>query len=114
MNISENEVHSAIYCSENEYFARRCRHYKAKESKAELIPNELAVSRKEKTITRSSVEKALAKVLEAGRGVLPVEMSSPKQLGTFGASYLYPVFIQFGLIVHVAPMKSRCAGKRGE
>ena len=73
--------------------------------------NELAVSRKEKTITRSSVEKALAKVLEAGRGVLPVEMSSPKQLGTFGASYLYPVFIQFGLVVHVAPMKSRCAGK---
>ena len=30
MNISENEAHSAIYCSENEYFARRCRHYKAK------------------------------------------------------------------------------------
>lgn len=41
MNISENEVHSAIYCSENEYFARRCRHYKAKESKAELIPKQL-------------------------------------------------------------------------
>ena len=37
MNISENEVHSAIYCSENEYFARRCRHYKAKESKAEPL-----------------------------------------------------------------------------
>lgn len=38
MNISENEAHSAIYCSENEYFARRCRHYKAKESKAECLP----------------------------------------------------------------------------
>lgn len=37
MNISENEAHSAIYCSENEYFARRCRHYKAKESKAESL-----------------------------------------------------------------------------
>ena len=37
MNISENEAHSAIYCSENEYFARRCRHYKAKESKAEWL-----------------------------------------------------------------------------
>ena len=37
MNISENEAHSAIYCSENEYFARRCRHYKAKESKAESV-----------------------------------------------------------------------------
>ena len=30
MNISENEAHSAIYCSKNESFARRCRHYKAK------------------------------------------------------------------------------------
>lgn len=39
MNISENEAHSAIYCSENEYFARRCRHYKAKESKAEWLPS---------------------------------------------------------------------------
>ena len=37
MNISENEAHSAIYCSENEYFARRCRHYKVKESKAEWL-----------------------------------------------------------------------------
>ena len=40
MNISENEAHSAIYCSENEYFARRCRHYKAKESKAECLPQQ--------------------------------------------------------------------------
>ena len=42
MNISENEVHSAIYCSENEYFARRCRHYKAKESKAEWLPSRIS------------------------------------------------------------------------
>ena len=37
MNNSENEAHSAIYCSKNEYFARRCRHYKAKESKAKWL-----------------------------------------------------------------------------
>lgn len=42
MNISENEVHSAIYCSENEYFARRCRHYKAKESKAEWLAERIS------------------------------------------------------------------------
>ena len=42
MNISENEAHSAIYCSENEYFARRCRHYKAKESKAEWLPSRIS------------------------------------------------------------------------
>ena len=37
IDFSENEVHSAIYYSENEFFARRCRHYKAKESKAEWL-----------------------------------------------------------------------------
>lgn len=42
MNISENEVHLAIYCSENEYFARRCRHYKAKESKAEWLASRIS------------------------------------------------------------------------
>lgn len=42
MNISENEAHSAIYCSENEYFARRCRHYKAKESKAEWLASKIS------------------------------------------------------------------------
>lgn len=42
MNISENEAHSAIYCSENEYFARRCRHYKAKESKAEWLGEKIS------------------------------------------------------------------------
>ena len=42
MNISENEAHSAIYCSENEYFARRCRHYKAKESKAEWLSSRIS------------------------------------------------------------------------
>ena len=42
MNISENEAHSAIYCSENEYFARRCRHYKAKESKAEWLAEKIS------------------------------------------------------------------------
>ena len=38
MNFSENEVHSLILRSENEHFARRCRHYKSKDSKAEDLP----------------------------------------------------------------------------
>ena len=42
MNNSENEAHSAIYCSKNEYFARRCRHYKAKESKAEWLASRIS------------------------------------------------------------------------
>lgn len=37
MKFSENEAHSANYRSKNELFMRRCRHYKAKESKAEWL-----------------------------------------------------------------------------
>ena len=40
MNFSENEVHSLILRSENEHFARRCRHYKSKDSKAEWLPSD--------------------------------------------------------------------------
>ena len=38
MNFSENEAHFEIYRSKNEHFARRCRHYKSKDSKAECLP----------------------------------------------------------------------------
>lgn len=37
MSFSENEAHSANYRSKNELFMRRCRHYKAKGSKAEWL-----------------------------------------------------------------------------
>ena len=37
MKISDNEAHSATYRSENEHFARRCRHYKSKDCKAEWL-----------------------------------------------------------------------------
>ncbi|MCD8364277.1 MAG: hypothetical protein LUC83_00370 [Clostridiales bacterium] len=57
---------------------------------------EMKVDRKEKTVTRSSVEMAYRKALEGG-------VSGPKKLGVFGASYLYPVFKRFGLI---APAES--------
>lgn len=62
--------------------------------------NEIVVSRKEKTITRSSVEKALSVVIGKNEP-LPVKMSTPKELGVFGASYIYPVFIRFGLVEHI-------------
>ena len=60
MNISENEAHSAIYCSENEYFARRCRHYKAKESKAEWLGEKISWSEiryKDRKIHENGLEK---------------------------------------------------------
>jgi len=63
--------------------------------------NELCVSRKFKTITQSSVEKALDVVIEKSGGGYPVQMFTPKEMGTFGASYIYPLFIRFGLVEHV-------------
>ena len=42
MNFSENEAHSEIYRSKNEHFARRCRHYKSKDSKAEWLPSRIS------------------------------------------------------------------------
>ncbi len=53
---------------------------------------ELFVSRKEKSITRSSVEMAFRRALALG------EVSGPKKLRVFGASYLYPVFLRLGVI----------------
>lgn len=55
--------------------------------------NEMHVSRKEKSITRVTVNMAFYRAIELN-GVV----SGPKKLGTFGASYLYPVFIQLGII----------------
>lgn len=58
--------------------------------------NEMFVSRKDKSLTRATVNLAFYKALllqkEAGR------VTGPKKLGTFGASYLYPIFIGIGVI----------------
>ncbi len=53
------------------------------------------VSRKSKSITQSTVMMAFHKALELGG-----QATGPKKLGTFGASYLYPVFVEIGVIPH--------------
>lgn len=58
-----------------------------------LKGHEMFVSRKDKSITKASIIMAFHKVLELGRVV-----KGPKKLGTFGASYLYPIFIHMGVI----------------
>lgn len=55
--------------------------------------NEIFVSRKTKSITKASVNLALEKIIELN-GVV----TGPKKLECFGASYLYPIFIEMGLI----------------
>ena len=54
---------------------------------------ELFFTRKEKSITRATVELAYERAVELGGMV-----AGPKKLGVFGASYLYPVFMRIGVI----------------
>ncbi len=54
---------------------------------------ELFVNRKEKSITESSVRICYERAVEMN-GIVP----GPKKLGVFGASYLYPVLVRFGVI----------------
>ena len=57
---------------------------------------ELFVNRRWKSITVSTVRRALEKItqLEAAGEVI----TGPKKIGCYGASYLYPVFLQLGII----------------
>lgn len=57
---------------------------------------EMFVDRKNKSLTKSTVFMAFRKALELQKDGGPV--TGPKKLGTFGASYIYPVFIQLGVI----------------
>ena len=54
---------------------------------------EMFVNRKSKSITQATVYMAFRKALELGGTA-----SGPKKLGTFGASYLYPIFMRLGVI----------------
>lgn len=67
--------------------------YLIRERRDGAMGGEMFISRKEKSITQSTVFMALHKALELGGDVV-----GPKKLGTFGASYLYPVFICLGVI----------------
>ncbi len=55
--------------------------------------DEMFVDRKEKSISRATVMKAYRRVIE-----LDGALKGPKVLGTFGASYLFPIFVKMGLI----------------
>ncbi|MCD8088738.1 MAG: hypothetical protein LUE22_09220 [Oscillospiraceae bacterium] len=59
----------------------------------EVRGGEMFVDRKEKSITKSSVEMAYRKAVE-----MDGKVSGPKKLGVFGASYLYPVLVRLGVI----------------
>ena len=74
--------------------------YMLKPNRAGDKSGELIISRKSKGVTRASVELAYDRVVEVRNNqkqMIPV-MTTPKRLNVFGASYLYPMFIRFGLI----------------
>lgn len=54
---------------------------------------EMFVNRKSKSLTQATVFMAFRKAMELGGAV-----AGPKKLGTFGASYLYPIFVRLGVI----------------
>lgn len=54
---------------------------------------EMFVNRKSKSITQATIFMAFHKAMELGGAV-----AGPKRLGTFGASYLYPIFVKLGVI----------------
>ena len=58
--------------------------------------NELFISRKEKSVTRASVNMAFETAVRLQRE--GSEITGPKMLGCFGASYLYPIFIRIGVM----------------
>lgn len=56
---------------------------------------EIFFNRKEKSVTRATVMRAF----HQARQIQKIEgcVSGPKKLGTFGASYLYPIFLRIGV-----------------
>ena len=57
---------------------------------------EVFVNRKSKSITQAAVFMAYNRAVELTKETGSV--NDPEQLGTFGASYLYPVFVRIGVI----------------
>ena len=60
-----------------------------------ITGNELFIDRKEKSITRSTVNMAYRRARELMRNEGKVK--GPKQLKVFGASYLLPIFVELGI-----------------
>lgn len=95
-NAGEQQLWDALILHQREPF------YTAKglEYTYTIKGNEMFCTRKEKSITRATVDIALKKVeemREIQKEAVPV-VTGPKKLGCFGASYLYPILIRIGWI----------------
>ena len=74
--------------------------YEFKRNRKGNSTDELIFSRKNKGVTRAIVELAYDRVVSARekQGVNVPKLNSPKRLNVFGASYLDPMFIRFGIM----------------
>lgn len=80
--------------AENE--GREFRTFKGLSFTYRIQGNEMFISRKKKSLTRSSLNIAYRN----GRKLMEEEgfVSGPKKLGTFGASYIYAIFKELSII----------------
>ncbi len=62
----------------------------------EVRGNEVFFDRKVKSVTRSTIIRGYRKALELVAS--GVQITTPKQLGVFGASYLLPVLAWLGVV----------------
>lgn len=69
--------------------------------------NEIFIDRKQKSVTRSTVDIAFQTVRNN-----PDAITGPKKIGCFGASYLYPIFVRFGLIRSQFVPGTKCDGTK--
>lgn len=90
-NPTEENLWAAIEAFEGHPFSTE----KGLSLKYTVKGGEIFFSRKEKSVTRATVLKAFnrARQIQKDEGCV----SGPKKLGTFGASYLYPVFLRIGV-----------------
>ena len=91
--LSENEQEAALW--RMLVYLQGCVFLTAKGLKFtyKIKGGEMFVNRKSKSITQATVLMAFRKTMELGGTV-----AGPKKLGTFGASYLYPIFVRLGVI----------------
>lgn len=92
-DIRENELSDAVWNAIESFQGYLFQTYQGLCFTYSVKGYEIFVDRKTKSITKSSVDIALMKAVE-----LQGNVSGPKKLKVFGASYLYPVFIRLGII----------------
>lgn len=90
--MSEEELWDLLVASQNEEYTT----YKGLTFSYTIRGYEMFVSRKDKSLTKSSIMIAFHKAQELmekeGR------VKGPKKLGTFGASYIYVIFEKLGIL----------------